>query len=326
MARVRAILALPRSGSAFGARAARFPVGFSLHLAVLDRPAPTPLLGFLFHLGICLEAMQIASHRPLGEAHAATRFLEQAVGLDVDRYLDSGQTRREFVKCDDAAVLQALVDVPHDPLVGSLLDDFGLEVLGDSPDLCGESDRTVVDLLSAVDAMHERGPFLEFGPEVVGLRDRNGDVDRLLHRHSSSASVSLGGFLVVLVRARISVTAEETAEASPPSTRPARPFGILSLMVSSATSSATSFAFSVAFSLSRCPAFPAFPPVSLATPCAARGSAISAAPTPAIPAGLFRCSAADGAAFRATSRALLVISLVSGMCFSSSESLVTAAQ
>ena len=46
--------------------------------------------------------MQVGANRTLREAHAASRFLEHAVGLDVEADLDPGQPRGELVEGDDA--------------------------------------------------------------------------------------------------------------------------------------------------------------------------------------------------------------------------------
>ena len=77
-------------------------------------------------------------------AHATGGLLDQRAGLDVDVQLDARQTRPELVEGHDAGVRDALRHFPLDPLVGTLLDDLGLELLRLAPDLGLEGDVCLV--------------------------------------------------------------------------------------------------------------------------------------------------------------------------------------
>src|SRR4029450_7169614 len=93
-------------------------------------------LGFLLELDVGLESVQVAAHCALDEAQPATRFVDQVVGLHVHGHLEAGQAVAELVEGDDASMREPLGDVPFDPFVGTLLQDFGLDPLLYSPALC----------------------------------------------------------------------------------------------------------------------------------------------------------------------------------------------
>ena len=115
-----------------GTGTTRFPLRLPLHVAILDRASPAAFLGLLGDLCVSLEPVQIAADRALRETHPASGFLDQAFGFDVEAHLDPGEPRRELVEGDDPPVQESLLDVPLDALVRALLDDLGLEALGDA--------------------------------------------------------------------------------------------------------------------------------------------------------------------------------------------------
>ena len=253
-------------------RTARFPLGFSLHLAVLDRSAPAASSASSAISAYALKRCRSPRTARFAKRIPASRFLEQAFGLDVEGHLDPGEPRGQLVEGDDAAVREALLDVPLDPLVGPLLDDLGLELPGDPPDL--RRDSTVASSTwSALSTRCMKSAIFELGPEVVGDLDRNRHVDRLLDRHPPAASGR-----------RASPSSSSSESESPPpkmptaADSPPMPLGMLGLSFSSATSPATSLAFSVAFSFTRCPPLPPSPWSAWRCPAPRWGRAISAAP------------------------------------------------
>jgi hypothetical protein len=138
-------------------------------LTVVDDPAPRARLDLL-HLDESLEAGKIGTHGPLDVPHPSSCLLERGARLDVQRNLDTRQAIRELVERDHAGVGHALAYRPHDPLVGTLLDDLCLELLRDAPDLGPEGDVAVILLRRLIKPMHELRPFLELGPLVVDGR------------------------------------------------------------------------------------------------------------------------------------------------------------
>ena len=69
--------------------------------------------------------------------------------------------------------------LPHDPLVGDLLEDRGLPRAVAQEDLRLEGELVVVLRLDVLDLLHEAGEGAELGPLVVGNAHRNADVDGL---------------------------------------------------------------------------------------------------------------------------------------------------
>src|SRR4051812_8239345 len=86
----------------------------------------------------------------------------------------------------DTGVRDALGHLPLDPLVLLLLDDLGLELLRDPPDLRLERDVRVVFLRDVLQPVHEVGPLVVVGPLLVDLGDRHADVDVLLDWHATA--------------------------------------------------------------------------------------------------------------------------------------------
>ena len=113
--------------------------------------------------------------------HPASRLLDQRTGLDVQVDLDARQPVGQLMEGDDAGVRDALGDLPLDPVVGSLLDDLGLELLRDAPDLRLERDVGLVLLRHALQPVHELRPVFELCPLVVGGLDGYRHVNSLLH-------------------------------------------------------------------------------------------------------------------------------------------------
>src|SRR5215211_1243009 len=166
-----------------GARRALLLAGRRLHLAVVDHATPGARLLFL-HLDIGLEAREVRSDRPLHVAHPASRLLDQRARLDVEGHLHAGELGGELVERHDPRVVQTLCHVPLDAIVGALVEDLGVELLRNAPDLRLERDVALVLLRDPLEAVHEARPLLELGPLVVGRAKRHRYVDRLLYRHS----------------------------------------------------------------------------------------------------------------------------------------------
>src|SRR5215211_3401957 len=166
----------------------------------LDLAAPSPV-HFLVHHHVGLEAGQIGAYRSLHVPHPASRLLDQAARLQVEGDLDAGEAVGELVEGHDAGVRDALVHLPLDSLVGPLLDDLGLELPGEAPDLGLEGDVGLVLLRDALQAVHELRPLLELGPLVVDVLDRSTDVGRLLDGHAPSLAGTLGLVFLATVSA-----------------------------------------------------------------------------------------------------------------------------
>src|SRR5436190_18793243 len=148
-------------------------LGVRLDLLAVDLATPTLALA-TGALDEVLEALEITLHAALEEAERVTGRLDRAVGLGVDPKRDACLGRALRREQDGARVVRALDALPRNALVRRLVGDVRGPRLGLAGDVGRPAPRLVVDLLDALDALHEAREILELRPLVVG--DAHGDV------------------------------------------------------------------------------------------------------------------------------------------------------
>jgi hypothetical protein len=179
----------PRPGGAqgdpLGGRPPRAASSASLRLAVLHFAAPGPRL-LAAALDQLLEPLEISAHLRLhNPEEIAGDILDARLTLDVHLDVDACLLVTDWLERDGAVVLDLTVDrPPSDLLVWSLLRDLGRPLTGLAPNLGHPLHMTVVELLDRLDPFHELRKLFELSPLVVGLLNRNLDVDRIINfRH-----------------------------------------------------------------------------------------------------------------------------------------------
>jgi hypothetical protein len=95
------------------------------------------------------------------------------------------------VERDHAVVVGAALGLPLDALVGDLLDDLGVPLALDAPELGEDLQLGLPVLLHALQPVHVLGGVLELGPLVVGPLHGHGDVDRVHDRQPPGALAGL---------------------------------------------------------------------------------------------------------------------------------------
>src|SRR5918997_533925 len=145
-----------------------------------------------------VEAQVLADPLP-GHQEDVADLLHEAVGEVLHLHVHPGEVAVEPVERDGAAVLAALGALPHDALVGNLLEDLGGPVPAGRADLDGPACLVVLFLVDRLRALHELGQVGELGPLVVGGLQGHPDVDAFLDDQAQ--------LLEVLVAATLAVTA-----------------------------------------------------------------------------------------------------------------------
>src|SRR4051812_22193541 len=147
-------------------------------LAVLDAAAPRA--GRLARtLDELLESLEVALHAAIDDAEGVTGGLDRALRLVLERQVDAGNVRAEFLERDDAPVRGAIDGLPRHDAVGLLVGDLRLPLLLPAGDLRLPAESGRIELDDLIDAFHEPREFLELCPLVVDSRDRHVDVDRI---------------------------------------------------------------------------------------------------------------------------------------------------
>src|SRR4051812_937622 len=187
------------------ARRAAALLALLLVLVILD----VALAVLVVHLDVGLEALEVGARRALDEAPAAGDLLERTVRVDVDVELDAREPLAELVEGDDADVLHAADRPPDDARTGLLVDDLGLPLPANAPDLLVEDDAVLAPLLDGLDAVHELREVLEVGELLVDGLQRRGHVDRLLDRHAPALAGAVAGPVLLVV---VITSAEASAE------------------------------------------------------------------------------------------------------------------
>ena len=166
------------------------------------QPAPVcPQTGAVAVAVAGADAVGLAGVRRAAVAVSAdtdggAELLEEAGGLPVDLYGDTGLRVSELVEGDHAGVLGvAVLDGPRDALVRVLLGDDRAELTLLARDLDGPVGGGVVDLVDLLHLVEEVGELLEASPLVVGLTDGDVDVDGFddLRHVPDGRPIDLGG-------------------------------------------------------------------------------------------------------------------------------------
>src|SRR5918993_2085080 len=171
----------PPSGATSVGRGRPAASSASACLALLHFAAPGPGL-FAAALDQLLEPLEIPAHlRPHNPKQIAGNIFEARLALDVHLDVDTRLRVADWLEGDGAVVLDLAVDrPPGDLLVRPLLGDLGRPLSGLAPNLGDPPHMAIIELLDGLDPVHELRKLLELRPLVVGLLDRNLDLDRII--------------------------------------------------------------------------------------------------------------------------------------------------
>src|SRR4051794_9738865 len=166
-----------------------FGCGWSLRRALLvDLAAPGAGLAAA-RLDELLEPLEVALRAVLRDAERVADALDEPLGLVLHLHHHAGRVVRDPVERHDAGVRRAGRALPRDALVRALLGDDRVPLLLLAADLGDPVQARVVELVDALDALHEPRELLELRPLVVRRVQRHLDLDALFDRaHDSSSS------------------------------------------------------------------------------------------------------------------------------------------